>query len=266
MNTKCLIVCESVYHHNTYRIARSMAQALGCRLVSAQEALHMSLDSFDTIGLGSGIYFGSHHPAIFEVVDKLSASPQEVFVFSSRGNPFPANYHSRLKAALVQKNKQIKGEFSVRAFDETGPWVIIGGGNKGRPDENDLKKAARFVLKIMPHYALTDLYSTVSEKRPVKDGVTNSYVVMEQGRTVVLAGDRVTFNHQRCNGCGKCAQLCPLGLITLVNQKAWPEMENDCSLCSLCADNCPQRAISLHYGWRDAIGVAKRHKNRTSLY
>jgi hypothetical protein len=40
------------------------------------------------------------------------------------------NYHAPLKDALCRKNKKIIGEFSVRAYDETGPWVIIGGGHR----------------------------------------------------------------------------------------------------------------------------------------
>jgi flavodoxin len=122
-----------------------MAQALSCNCVSVEESLVLNFDEYQTIGLGSGIYFGKHHPKLFEVVDKLNTSQQDVFIFSTRGNPFLGKYHKPIKEVLTKKNKNIIGEFSVRGYDETGPWVIIGGGHRGKPDEKDLKKAVRFV-------------------------------------------------------------------------------------------------------------------------
>jgi ferredoxin len=91
-------------------------------------------------------------------------------------------------------------------------------------------------------------------------------VIVANGNSVLLKGDRVTFNHDNCNGCGKCVEVCPLGIIMLENKKAISRSELDCTLCRLCAIKCKQRAISLHYNWHDAIKVAKRHGERTSLY
>ncbi|MEZ4998497.1 MAG: flavodoxin domain-containing protein [Bacteroidales bacterium] len=134
MNNKCLIIYESIYNGNTAKLARAMAQTLGCQMVEAKRALSMDLDSYRTIGFGSGIYFGSHHPVLFEAASK------------------------------------------------------------------------------------------------------------------------------------QCADICPMGIIRLENRKAISYHELDCTLCSLCVDNCRQQAITLHYNWRDAINVAKRHAPKTSLW
>jgi NAD-dependent dihydropyrimidine dehydrogenase PreA subunit/flavodoxin len=266
MKNKCIIIYESVYNDNTLKLARAMAQALGCRFITAGEAESLDLKEYETIGLGSGIYFGRHHPKLFELVEKLNSAHQNVFIFSSRGNPFLGKYHQPLKDVLIKKGKHLTGEFSVRGYDETGPWVIIGGGHKGKPDERDLKNAVRFVQKAMPQYCMPDYYHQIENKLPVRDGEPNCYQVGSNGNMVFLKGDRVTFNHNLCNGCGKCAEICPMGIIQLENSKAASAHELDCTLCRLCVMNCRQRAIALHYNWRDAIQVARRHSKRTSLY
>lgn len=266
MNNKCIIICESIYNENTLKLAKAMAQILGCYCITTDEALMLNLNEYETIGLGSGIYFGKHHPKLFEVVGKLNSTVQDVFIFSSRGNPFLGKYHQPLKDALSEKNKKVIGEFSVRGYDETGPWVIIGGGHKGKPDENDLKKVVRFVQKTIPQLCMPDYYLRVKNKLPIREGETHSYVIGTNGDSVSLKGDRVTFNHNNCNGCRKCAEVCPLGIIQLENKKAVSNKELDCTLCRLCVVNCKQRAITLHYNWRDAIKVAQRHGKRTSLY
>ena len=266
MNHRCIIICESIYNANTLKLARTMAQTLGCSCVEPDVAMNLNLDGYETIGLGSGIYFGKHHPRLFDVVEKLDPNHQNVFIFSSRGNPFLGNYHQPLKEVILKKNKNIIGEFSVRGYDETGPWVIIGGGHRGKPDEKDLKKAVRFVEKILPQYCVEDLYLQVQNKLPVQEGKPNSYDIHNKGSTIRIRGDRVTFNHSNCNGCGKCVKICPLGIIQLEEKKAISKSELDCTLCRLCVVNCKQRAIHLHYTWRDAIKVANRHSKRTSLY
>jgi NAD-dependent dihydropyrimidine dehydrogenase PreA subunit/flavodoxin len=266
MKNKCIIIYESVYNDNTLKLARAMAQAMGCRFITAGEADSLNLDEYETIGLGSGIYFGRHHPKLFELVENLNSAHQNVFIFSSRGNPFLGKYHQPLKDVLIKKGKHLTGEFSVRGYDETGPWVIIGGGHKGKPDERDLKNAVRFVQKAMPQYCMPDYYAHIKNKMPVREGEQNSYKVRTNGTMFLLKGDRVTFNHNLCNGCGKCAEICPMGIIQLENSKAASAHELDCTLCRLCVMNCRQRAITLHYNWCDAIQVARRHSKRTSLY
>jgi NAD-dependent dihydropyrimidine dehydrogenase PreA subunit/flavodoxin len=265
MNRDCIIVYESIYNGNSEKIARTMAQTLGCQFIKPKEALHTDLSQYKAIGLGSGIYFGSHHTAIVEVAKKLDTSKQDVFVFSSRGAPVLGKYHESLKKILLEKRKRIAGEFSVRGYDETGPWVIIGGGNVGKPDEKDLKKAAKFLRNCLPQHCMPDYYLQLKTKLPVKEGFVNSYQHIVEGTPVVLTGDFVTINQNACKGCGKCVKVCPLQVIELTESKAVPVKELDCTLCRLCEINCSERAISLHYSWLDAIKVAIRHGKRKSL-
>jgi len=265
MNQNCIIVYESIYNGNTEKIARTMAQALGCQFVKPAEALNTDLSKYKVIGFGSGIYFGCHHTSILEIANKLDYSAQDVFIFSSRGAPVLGKYHNPLKKVLAEKGKRIAGEFSVRGYDETGPWVIIGGGNVGKPNERDLKKAAKFLRICLPQYCMPDYYLQVKEKMPVRENNVNRYMHFKNGTAVILAGDFVTINQNACKGCGKCVKVCPLEVITLDGNKAVPVKELDCTLCRLCVAVCSERAISLHYTWKDAIKVAVRHGKRNSL-
>ncbi|MCF8381875.1 MAG: EFR1 family ferrodoxin [Bacteroidales bacterium] len=265
MNNNCIIVYESIYNGNTEKIAKTMAQTLGCKCIKPEEALKTDLSRFSAIGFGSGIYFGSHHPHLLEVVEKLDRNAQDVFIFSSHGAPVLGKYHRPIKSKLKEKGKNIVGEFSVRAYDETGPWVIIGGGNVGKPDEKDLKKATKFLKKSLAQHCMPDYYRQIKTKLLIKDGYPNDYQLIVKDANVVLKGDFVTINQSACRACGKCIKACPLGIIELIENKAVPVKELDCTLCSLCVNNCRERAISLHYNWRDAINVAKRHAKRESL-
>lgn len=265
MKHEIIIIYESIYNGNTQKLARAMAQKLGCRFIQSKQALTEDLTNYKAIGFGSGIYFGSHHPAILEVVEKLDEKAQDVFVFSSRGAPVLGKYHSGLKKALLQKGKKLLGEFSVRGYDETGPWVIIGGGNVGKPNESDLKKAEKFIQKILPESCMPDYYLKVGHILPVTEGKVNTYFLDDNTSRLELKGDFVTINQTACMGCGKCEKVCPLGVINIEKSKAIPVNELDCTLCRLCIQNCGERAIHLHYSWRDAIKVAKRYSSRVSL-
>jgi ferredoxin len=265
MNKECIIICQSFYNGNTLKLAKAMAEILSCKVISASEAMNTDLSHYSAIGLGSGIYFGSHHPEIIEVAQKMNKEPQRVFIFSSRGNPMLGKYHEPLKKILIEKGKTIAGEFSTKGYDGTGPFVIVGGGNKGKPNEKDIRKAKRFIAAALPDYCVPDYYKHLKIKLPVTEGYPNYYKVHIQNNVINLVGDIVTINQNDCTGCSKCIAVCPLTVITLNNGKAYPLNEVDCTLCELCIKNCRHRAITLHYNWRDAIKVAIRHGKKVSL-
>ncbi len=61
------------------------------------------------------------------------------------------------------------------------------------------------------------------------------------GSRHLAAGDVKFFADERCNSCGLCAKVCPVGNITLQNGK--PAWQHRCEQCMACLQWCPQEAI-----------------------
>lgn len=64
---------------------------------------------------------------------------------------------------------------------------------------------------------------------------------------------KVSFNEDRCKGCGLCVLVCPKKIITLsndkINSKGYhpAEMTNQeaCIACAFCATMCPDMVITV---------------------
>jgi len=237
MNKDIIIICESMYNGNTMKLSTVMAFSLNCRIMSANEALLADLSRYKIIGLASGIYFTSHHPKIKQIANRLN-SDQSAFIISTRGNPLLGKYHSDIKQILTHKGVKILGEFSTVGYDCTGPFIIIRGGNKGRPNERDEFKAVNFIEKLFPGY-IKDLTNTPCNY--------NVYI------------------DAQCIGCGKCVTICPLNVFEIKDKKAVVINEKDCIHCNLCQKQCQERAILINHSYKEAIQIAKRHSDKRSL-
>jgi flavodoxin len=105
------------------------------------------------VGFGSGIYYGKLHKNLLELADKLpQVAGKKAFIFSTSGGPAKEKepkFHKHLREKLQLKGFSIVGEFNCAAFDTFGPLRLFGGANKGRPNEEDLKKAEAFAQSLM---------------------------------------------------------------------------------------------------------------------
>lgn len=140
---KALVVCVSVHHGNTEKIAIPIAAAIGGELRKPKEV--ESIQEYGLIGFGSGIYYWRHHKTLLNFVDKLPESKgKKAFIFSTSGIIVKWLLHKSLKKRLLKKGFDIVGEFFCKGFDTNGPLKLIGGMNKGKPDKGDIKRAEEF--------------------------------------------------------------------------------------------------------------------------
>ena len=147
---KSIILYHSIHHGNTKRIAEVFSKILRSEIVDIQKPFSLNIEDYDLIGLGSGIYFLKHSQHLLNCVQKWpEVTSKKTFIFSTRGAGSYIKHHRALRKILHDKGFQIIDEFSCKGFDSVGPLKLIGGINRGRPDEKDLKRAEYFAIKLL---------------------------------------------------------------------------------------------------------------------
>ncbi|MFF4606506.1 flavodoxin family protein [Streptomyces sp. NPDC001339] len=151
---KAVIVCASVSHGNTKRIADVMGEVLQAAVVTPEQVDMAELSTCDLVGFGSGIFMGRFHPQLRQFVRSLPQGerplPQgerrRAFVFSTSGLPEPPfqPFTRPLVRLLEQKGFEVSDTFSCRGFDTWLPFKLVGGISKNRPDATDLEAARTF--------------------------------------------------------------------------------------------------------------------------
>ncbi|HUL61858.1 MAG TPA: flavodoxin family protein, partial [Methanocella sp.] len=131
----------------TERVARAMAEVMGAKLALPEDVSPASLAEYDLVGFGSGIYFMRHHKTIRALVDRLPATSKDAFVFSTSGDP--RNLNGALVRQLEKKSFRIRGSFACTGWDTFGPYKLVGGLQKGHPDEKDLENARAFARGLV---------------------------------------------------------------------------------------------------------------------
>ncbi|MGO1057449.1 flavodoxin family protein [Crossiella sp. CA198] len=144
---QAIIVCTSVSHGNTRRVAEAMGQVLDARVVAPDQVDPAALADYDLVGFGSGIFLGSFHPRLREFVQALPARRRRhAFVFATSGFPEAGfqRFSRPLTTLLRDKGFAVADTFSCRGFDTWLPFKLVGGVRKGRPDAADLLAARKF--------------------------------------------------------------------------------------------------------------------------
>jgi len=147
-----LVICASMHHGNTARVARQIAAVLHADVRAPETVTVTSLDEHGLVGFGSGVYYGRLHESLFAWIGRLPDVPEltrPAFVFSTAGLPVVAKlWHAPLKRLLARKGFDVVGEFACRGFDTWGPLWLTGGLNRKHPDARDLERARAFARHL----------------------------------------------------------------------------------------------------------------------
>lgn len=155
MNERALIICVSVSHGNTAKVARAMAEVLGAEVRAPEDVDPVRLTDYDVVGFGSGIYYGSHHARLRDLVESLPPVTGEhrAFVFSTSGQGKEQHlpWQRSLSTILRDKGYDVAGSFACPGYDTWLPLKLVGGIGKGRPHSHDLARARRFARRVAEH-------------------------------------------------------------------------------------------------------------------
>jgi flavodoxin len=148
---KSLIICFSYHHKNTLKVASVLAKTLEAEVKAPNEVDSNGLSDYDLIGFGSGITFGKHTKVLLDLVDKLpTVTNKKAFIFSTSGQTGNGSrFHKKLRERLESKGFGIAGEFNCAGFDTYGLMKIVGGIQKGHPNEEDLMQAETFAQSLV---------------------------------------------------------------------------------------------------------------------
>lgn len=149
---KILIIISSTHMGNTRKIAEAMAQAAPVTIAEIENVSDYNLHDYDIVGFGSGIYFGKHDKNIMEFVNEASDNKAYTFVFSTSGASAFEKNNKPLVDLLKSKNKIVLGCFGCKGFDKFGPFKLVGGINKGHPNEKDFKESQKFIENVIKNY------------------------------------------------------------------------------------------------------------------
>jgi len=145
---KALIIYFSAHHGNTEKIARAIAETLKAELKTPDEVTPQQLLQYDLLGFGSGIFFGKHHRKIVDFIQKLpQVQGKNALVFSTSGMG-RKSFNQYLSKLLEEKGFNVVGSFTCRGYDTYGPLKLIGGINRGRPNQEDLEEAKKFAREV----------------------------------------------------------------------------------------------------------------------
>lgn len=145
---KTVIIYASTHLGNTKKIVDAIKAECDVDLIDATVEQEQSLDGYDLIGFASGIYAGKYHKRVIDFASvNLPLEKDVFFLFSSAMGR--AKYDNSIRSSISNRNPNIVGSHSVRAMTTFGPFKLIGGAPKGRPNEKDLKKAVAFVKSLM---------------------------------------------------------------------------------------------------------------------
>jgi NAD-dependent dihydropyrimidine dehydrogenase PreA subunit len=64
----------------------------------------------------------------------------------------------------------------------------------------------------------------------------------------LLSGDSLVLDQLLCNGCGRCEEVCPHAVFSVVDRKAVVSCRGNCMQCGACRMNCPVGAIEVLTG------------------
>ena len=149
MKMKAAICYYSRHLGNTLKVVQAMArEEPETELIDVTARQTVDLSGFDTVGLASGIYGFETSPAAAAFARQYLPEGKPVFIVYTYAAAKGTGAKQLIEIAR-EKGCEVLGEFSCRGCTTYGPFKLVGGIAKSRPNEADLDNARSFYRGIL---------------------------------------------------------------------------------------------------------------------
>ncbi len=144
---KVAIVFESTHHGNTKKLVDAIATKNEVDLVDATKVDSVDYESYDIIGFASGVAYGKFYKKITSLARSVPSGKKVFFIYSCGKNN--KDYSQNIRTILEKKDYISLGSYGCSGYDTFGPLKLVGGINKGHPDESEVKGAVDFYVSLL---------------------------------------------------------------------------------------------------------------------
>jgi len=196
---------------------------------------------------------------IVEIIKEIGGNP---FVTDTTalypGNRFTA--HDYLKTATYHGFTQ----------KTVGAPIIIADGEKGYngvlvPIKKTVNGCKLKEIKIASAFTQADTLIVVSHAKGHElsgFGGAIKNVAMgcatKEGKASQHTATRAVIDYSKCDGCGKCVEVCPFDALTIVEGRPIQNLKK-CMSCNSCLSNCPSKALYMAKGAKELFQVNLAH-------
>ena len=147
MSNVC-IVYSSTHHGNTEKVLNKIKEKFPeTVLIKAGDFNPDDFNRYEAIGFASGIFYFKFAKPVDKLFEQALVSGVQKLFFIYTAGAVNAGFEKTLRKKTEQRGKICMGIFGCKGFDTFGPLKLIGGLNKGRPNEKDFKNAIDFFEK-----------------------------------------------------------------------------------------------------------------------
>ena len=232
---------------NSRHVAETLAAQLNDTLVFIPEAARenrydYTLNEGERLGFVFPVYSWGPPKLVLDFVQKLqlAAKPEYVYFACTCGDEC-GHTEKIFRKAVVEKGWELSACFSVK-MPET--YIGMPGFNLDT-EENARKKIEAAEITMSRHIPRILDRERFSEITVGKAAWLKSYVVNGSFNKFATDDRKYRFT-EKCIGCGKCVEVCPLKNIVL--EDGHPVWQHHCTMCMACYHHCPVNAIQYGKG------------------
>jgi ferredoxin len=222
---------------NTLCIAKNLAEKLGDATVEPVTRANPIIDNdVDTVGIIFPVYGWGMPNIVGAFVDRLeNCTGKYVFAVCNYGGTLFASLKS-IQRRLQKKGIALDAGFALRMPVNYIPIFTVLSPEKQKKILDKAMKKTASIASIVKKKEKTGIETW---KVPVINGLLLS--MHEAMMANVNNEDKKYWVNDKCNGCGICKKVCPVGNISL--SESGPVWNHACQECMACVHWCPPAAI-----------------------